>query len=102
TRYRLVRKLIYLTVTRPDIAYSVSCVNQFMHAPTKDHWEAVLRILRYLKKSPSSGLLFRPGHSISLHGFSYTVYCIYFGGNLVSWKSKKQTVVARSSAEAEY
>ena len=55
---RLVGRLIYLLHTRPDIAYAVSIVSQFMHAPSEDHMEAVYRILRYLKSSPRKGLFF--------------------------------------------
>ena len=47
----LVGKLIYLTHTRSDIAYDVSVVSQFMHAPTEEHMRALYRILRYLKGS---------------------------------------------------
>ncbi|CAL8114279.1 unnamed protein product [Prunus armeniaca] len=49
---RLVGRLIYLSHTRPDIAYAVSVVSQFMHSPSEDHMNAVLRILRYLKSAP--------------------------------------------------
>ena len=55
---RLVGKLIYLSHSRPDIAFAVSMVSQFMHAPKTTHLDAVMRILRYLKSSPGKGLLF--------------------------------------------
>lgn len=56
---RLVEKLIYLAHTRPDIGFSVSVVSQFMNNPSKEHMEAVYRILRYLKRDPSKRLLFK-------------------------------------------
>ena len=49
---RLVGRLIYLSLTRPNIAYAVSVVSQFMHAPSEDHMAAVMRILSYLKGAP--------------------------------------------------
>ena len=58
-RYRrLVGKLNYLTVTRPDIAHSVSIVSQYMSSPTLDHWSAVEQILCYLKGAPGRGILY--------------------------------------------
>ncbi|CAL9023566.1 unnamed protein product [Prunus brigantina] len=81
---RLVGKLIYLSYTRPDIAYAVSVVSQFMHSPSEDHMGVVMRILRYLKVTPGKGLMF----------------CNY--GHTDVEGSKKQKVVSRSSAEAEY
>ncbi|RDY13528.1 hypothetical protein CR513_01535, partial [Mucuna pruriens] len=58
-RYRrLVGKLIYLTITKPDIFFIVGVVSQFMKAPCVDHWATVLRILRYIKKTPGQGLLY--------------------------------------------
>ena len=115
-RYQhLVGKLIYLSLTRPDIAFSVSVVSQFMHSPTRRHLEAVNQILRYLKGTPGKGLLFQKTSQREIEGFadadwagsvedskSTTGYCTKLWGNLVTWRSKKQTVVARSSAEAEY
>ncbi|CAN1293417.1 Retrovirus-related Pol polyprotein from transposon RE1 [Linum perenne] len=56
---RLVGKLIYLAHTRPDIAYFVWIVSQYMHNPNEEHLETVIRILRYLKFSPGKGLLFK-------------------------------------------
>ncbi|GAV77753.1 hypothetical protein CFOL_v3_21223 [Cephalotus follicularis] len=115
TYLRLVGKLNYLTVTRPDIAFSVSVVSQFLASPKITHWNAVIRILRYLKGNPGRGLVYRDYGHRRVEGFSdadwagspvdrrsTTGYCVFVGGNLVSWKSKKQSVVARSSAESEY
>ncbi|GAB2282201.1 hypothetical protein Dimus_039528 [Dionaea muscipula] len=58
---RLVGRLIYLSHTRPYIAYAVSVVSQFMQAPSRDHMDAVYHILRYLKGSPGKGLFSRSG-----------------------------------------
>jgi Reverse transcriptase (RNA-dependent DNA polymerase) len=112
---RLVGKLIHLTITRPDIAYAVSCVSQFMQKPMKGHLELINQILEDLKSAPGRGILMRNhGHAnivgytdadwagSSLDRKSTTGFCVFVGGNAVTWKSKKQAVVARSSAEAEY
>ena len=67
---RLVENLIYLSHTRPDIAYVVSLVSQFMHNPSKKHLSVVIRILRYLKSSPGSGLMFRKHGHLDVEGHS--------------------------------
>lgn len=112
---RLVGKLNYLTITRPDISYAVSVVSQFMETPSIPHWEAVLRIVRYLKKSPGLGIMYRKNSHLKMEGFMdadcagspsdrrlATGYFTFLGGNLVTWRSKKKTLVARSSAKVEY
>ncbi|CAL2230655.1 unnamed protein product [Prunus armeniaca] len=112
---RLVGRLIYLTITRPHISHAVSLVSQFMHSPQSTHLQAVKRILHYLKGSIGCGILMRKNGNNQIIGYSNvdwagcqidrksnTGYCTFVGGNLVTWKSKKQSVVARSSAEAEY
>lgn len=115
----IVGGLQYATITRPDIAFSVNKACQFMAHPLESHWKAVKRILRYLKGTLSYGLELKPAPSPStcfnLVAYSdadwasdpddrrsTSGYCIYFGSNIVSWCSKKQTLVARSTAEAEY
>jgi hypothetical protein len=112
---RIVGKLIYLSHTRPDIAFAVSIVSQFMHDPRSSHMDAVTRILRYLKGCPAKGLLYTRQSSLQVECYtdadwagslddrrSTSGYCTFVGGNIVSWRSKKQTVVARSTAEAEF
>ena len=113
---RLVGKLIYLIVTRPDIVHVVGLISQFMEKPKKCHWEATYNILRYIKKKYlGKGLWFKKNKHMNLVGFSNanyvgdkgdrkstSGYCTFVRGNLVTWKSKKQTVVSKSSAEAEY
>ncbi|KAL4273137.1 hypothetical protein GQ457_13G011320 [Hibiscus cannabinus] len=111
---RLVGKLIYLSLTRPDIAFPVNLISQHMTNPTEAHMVAATRILRYLKKTPGHGLIFRKtsdkGVKVytdsswagDLQDRSISGYCTFVWGNLVTWRSKKQAVVSRSSAEAEF
>ncbi|CAN6444973.1 unnamed protein product [Victoria cruziana] len=112
---RLVGKLIYFTLTRLDITYAVNVVSQFMHAPSNTHMRVVQRILCYLKKNPGRGLLYIKQETVDLEAYtdvdwaesvdgrkSTTGYYIYMGDNLIIYRSKRQFVCAKSSAEAEY
>lgn len=112
---QLVGSLIYLSITRPEIAYFVSVVSQFMQDPRTPHLEAAKRILRYIKGSVDYGLLYEKRTDFVLQGFtdadwacdtagrhSTSGYCFNLGSAAVSWCSKKQFTVALSSTEAEY
>ena len=112
---KLVGKLIYLSHTRPDISYAVGVVSRFMHLPQVQHMEAVARILRYLKGTNDKGVFYGKNGHTDIVAYtdadwagdrdsrkSTSGYFTLVGGNLVTWKSKKQKVVALSSAEAEF
>ena len=115
-RYRrLVGKLLYLTTTRPDIAFVTQQLSQFLQAPTTVHYEAACRVVKYLKGSPGRGLVFRRDSNLQLLGFtdadwagcldtrrSTSGYCFFIGTSLISWRAKKQHTISRSSSEAEY
>ncbi|KAL6333016.1 hypothetical protein AAG906_020036 [Vitis piasezkii] len=93
---RLVGRLMYLAHTRPDLAYALSVVSQYMHNPREQHMNAVMRILSievYTDADWAGAVDDRR---------STSGYFTFVGGNLVTWKSKKQNVVAHSSAEAEF
>jgi hypothetical protein len=112
---RLIGKLLYLTTTRPDIAFATQQLSQFLTSPTLVHYDTTCRIVRYLKGTPGRGLFFSRNSTLQVLGFadadwancvdtrrSTSGYCFFIGSSLVSWRSKKQNTVSRSSSEAEY
>ena len=98
----LVRRLIYLSHTRLDIAYAVRMISQFMHGLKENHLQTVNRVLHYLKGSPGKSILFNQSSGLILEAYTNTNYvgfvanrsspigyCTFLGRNLVSWKGKK-------------
>ena len=110
--------LFYLArATRPDIVHAVGQVGKFMARPTALHWEAVLRIYRYLKRTMNTPLVMRKevGAWKQVEGYadadwcgdkatskSHTGWIVFAGGSPVAWHSKQQSCISQSSTEAEY
>jgi len=114
---QLVKSLNYLTITRPDISFAIQQVSQFIQAPTHLHLRlaVVHRIVRYLHGTSARGLFFLQDSPIRLVAYSdvdwagcsdtrrsIIGWCVFLGNSLVSWKSKKQHRVSKSSTESEY
>jgi hypothetical protein len=112
---RLVGRLLYLNATRPDITFITQQLSQFLSAPTTCHYNAATRVIRYLKSCPGRGIFFPRDSSLHLVGFSDADWagckdtrrsisgqCFFLGKSLISWRTKKQLTVSRSSSEAEY
>ncbi|RVW84364.1 Retrovirus-related Pol polyprotein from transposon RE1 [Vitis vinifera] len=112
---KLVGSLVYLTITRPDISFAVQQVSQFLQTPRHLHLAAVRRIIRYVQGTSTRGLFFPAGNSTRLAAYSdadwagcadtrrsITGWCVFLGDALISWKSKKQDRVSKSSTESEY
>uniref|UniRef100_A0A3Q7HIY5 Reverse transcriptase Ty1/copia-type domain-containing protein n=1 Tax=Solanum lycopersicum TaxID=4081 RepID=A0A3Q7HIY5_SOLLC len=112
---RLIGRLLYLTITRPDIAFAVQYLSQYMHSPKVSHMVAATRVIKYVKQSPGLGVFMSAHVSSCLTAYcdadwaacidtrkSVTGFLIKLGDSPISWKSKKQSTISRSSAEAEY
>ncbi|KAJ8774133.1 hypothetical protein K2173_009564 [Erythroxylum novogranatense] len=115
THRSLVGCLMYLTATRPDIQYTVSVLSRFLHCASELHMKAAKRVLRYLKGTSSYGIKFTKSERFKLYGYSdsdwagsvedmksTTGYCFAMRSACFSWYSKKQDIVALSTAEAEF
>lgn len=112
----LVGSLLYVAqITRPDIAFCVNNVSRFNARHSKEHWEAAMHILKYLKGTAEYVLRFNKNEERDIYAFSYADYAseidkrrscsgfiVKLAGGAISWHSKRQEIVALSSTEAEY
>ena len=111
----LIGSLLYLTASRLDITLATGLCARFQASPKVSHYEAVKKILRYIKGTSHLGLWYPSGMNFNLQAFSDADHagckldrkstsgsCHFLGGRLISWSSKKQNCVALSTAEAEY
>jgi hypothetical protein len=109
-----VGSIMYLMLaTRPDLAYAVGRVSQYLESHTDQHWRAVKRIIRYLKHTRSCSLVYKKSQNTTLVGYSDSDwansndrksvggYTFFYGGALIDWSSRKQSTIALSSTEAE-
>ncbi|KAL2225951.1 uncharacterized protein LOC110011864 [Sesamum indicum] len=112
---RLVGRFLYLSFTKPDISFAAQQLSQFVYRPCVVHMNVPLHLVRYLERCPDLGLFFPSSSSFTITAYrdadwagcvdsrhSLTGYCIFLDEALISWKTKKQTTVARSTVEAEY
>ncbi|XP_013729639.1 uncharacterized mitochondrial protein AtMg00810-like [Brassica napus] len=112
---RLVGRLVYLSITRPELCYTIHLLSQFMQKPREAHWNAALRVVRFLKGCPGQGILLRANSDLQRSVYvdadwstcpesrrSLSAYIVLLGGSPINWKTKKQDTVSMSSAEAEY
>ncbi|XP_016579219.2 secreted RxLR effector protein 161-like [Capsicum annuum] len=108
-------KMLYLTMKRPDIAFCVQTLSQFLQDPKKSYIEATLRVVKYVKNQPGKGVLLSSNADDIISAYSdadwascpqkrssITGYFVKVGESLISWKSKKQTTISKSSAETEF
>jgi hypothetical protein len=112
--HHIVGSLVYLGVTRSNILYSVHILSQFVSTPTQIHYSHLLQVLRYLCGTIPCHLFFPCSSSLQLQAYcdatwasdlfdhhSLSTYCVFLGGSLIAWKTKKQVTVSHSSVETE-
>jgi len=110
----IIGSLMYtVTATRPNITFAVLALAQFMHWPTRMHWEAAKHVIRYLKGMKNLELTYGAtttgiirysdaNHASQYHHHSISGYAFLMNGGVVSWSSKKQPLVMLSTTEVEY
>ena len=99
----------------PHLSYATQHLSQFLSSPRKSHLQAVMYVVKYLYSTINKGLFYSSSSDLTPTAYSdadwsscqfrsrsFSAYCFFLGTHLVSWKTKKQRTVCKSSAEAEY
>ncbi|XP_071900903.1 uncharacterized protein [Coffea arabica] len=112
---QIIGSLMHLmNFTRPDIAYAVCRLSRYTHNPNREHWFALVRLMKYLRGTMNFGILYS-GFPTVLEGYSdanwisdsndtksTSGYVYTLGGGAIAWKSARQTIIARSTMESEF
>lgn len=111
----LIGKLNFLSNTRPDLAYTIQHLSQYMQQPQSTHWDALVHTLHYVNSTCGQGIVLQGNNKLTLQAFSdsdwgaccdsrrsVSGFVLLLGNSPIRWKSKKQPTIARSSSEAEY
>jgi hypothetical protein len=111
----MIRSLLYVTASRPDVMFSLCICARFQASPRESHLKVTKRILRYLKHTQNISLWYPKGAKFELVGYLDSDYagckverkitsdtCHLLGRSLISWSLKKQNSVALSTVEAKY
>jgi hypothetical protein len=116
TQYaQIIGSLLHLmNFSRPDIAYAVGRLSRYTHSPNQDHWEALVKVMKYLRGTMNFGLVYS-GFPVVLEGYSdanwisdseetksTSGYVFTLGGGAITWRSSKQTIIAKSTMESEF
>ena len=112
---KLIKKLLCLSHTRPDICFTINVLSQFMHSPRNSHFHVANRVLRYVKGRTGLGITYKKIGKIDLVLYTDSYfsgsrvnyrstmgYCTFLGGNLVTWRSINQSLISKSSTESEF
>ncbi|KAK9741362.1 hypothetical protein RND81_03G100000 [Saponaria officinalis] len=111
----LIGRMLYLNITRPDLSYAVQHLSQFLSTPRQPHLQAAMHVVRYLQGTADTVLFYPADTDLQLRAFcdadwgscrftckSLIGHCVFLGNSAISWKTKKQKTVSKSSAEPEY
>ncbi|KAL0342491.1 UNVERIFIED_CONTAM: Retrovirus-related Pol polyprotein from transposon RE1 [Sesamum calycinum] len=101
---QLIGRLIYLGYSRLDISHAFEQLSRFLQSPCQQHWDATIQRALLSRRQYTLFKAYRDADWAASEDsrHSLTGYCTFFGSTLISWKTKKQSTVSRSTTEAKY